>query len=125
MPRHPVQFRIHDAIPLAALQASALRRLRWLESVHPAVCDWSVELEPVAASHAEILRFEARVAAGIVGGDALHARADGGDALAALRLAFNGLEQQLATETERALDRASQWLQKVKTRLGQRRFETD
>ena len=69
---------------------------------------------------ADGLDYAARVRVHVAGGTALEGEARADDELAALRLAFNGLEQELEEENERARTRAAQWLQAVRSRLGQR-----
>jgi hypothetical protein len=103
-----------------AAEAAARRRMRTLEMAYPAVLDWQLEMEVPRASAADGLDYAASVRVHVAGGTALQGEARAGDELAALRLAFNGLEQELEDDNEGARTRAAQWLQAVRSRLGQR-----
>lgn len=116
MPRHPVRFEFRGELLPAQAEAASRRRLRLLENTFPAVREWQVDVQAPQVADGE--RARAHVAAVIVGGDSFEADGAGNDALAALRVAFNGLEQQLQDESDRARERASHWLDKVRTRYG-------
>lgn len=119
MPRQPVDLEVHQEVCSPAADVALRRRLRSLEGAFPAVRGWWVALapQPAAAGSRELLRFEARVAATIVGGEVFEAQGSGVDVLAALRVALNALERQLQEESDGARHRAGEWLAKVKSRL--------
>lgn len=116
MPRNPVRFDFRGELLPAQAEAASRRRLRLLENTYPAVRGWQVAVEVPQRADGE--RARAHVAATIVGGDTFEADGSGADALAALRLAFNGLEEYLQEESDRARERATHWLDKVRTRYG-------
>ena len=118
MPRHIITFHFQDVPSLPAVEAAARRRARGLEAAHPAVLGWSVQVALQAAGD-EGARFAASTQARIVGGRTLIGDAEAGDALAALRLAFNALELELEAEHESARVRAARWLSAVRGRLAE------
>lgn len=112
-----VDFLFSGTEPQPSAQAAARRRIRALEMVHSGVEEWDVE---VCASEGSALRgpeYAARVAARI-GNEAVRGQARGKDALSALRLAFNAVEQELDAHREGARTRAAQWLSAVRSRIG-------
>jgi hypothetical protein len=120
MPRRPFEFRFAGMPASRAAEAAARRRMRTLEMAYPSVLDWQLQVEVPRACAADGLDYAARVRVHVAGGTALEGEARADDELAALRLAFNGLEQELEEENEGARARAAQWLQAVRSRLGQR-----
>lgn len=116
MPEHPIQFDFRGELLPAQAEAAARRRLRILEGIFPAVRGWQVSARGQQAADGQGDHAQARVCVDIVGGDTFEAAASGTDALAALRLAFNAIETQLQAETDNARDRATHWLEKVKSR---------
>lgn len=116
MPQKPVRFEFEGQLQQAQAEMAARRRLRALESAFPAVRLWEVSARSRPAADASRNPAEAHVAAVIVGGDRFAASGRATDALGALRLAFNSLEEQLFEESEGARDRAFRWFQKVKSR---------
>lgn len=116
MPHQPTDIRFAGVPALPVAEAAARRRLRSLERAHPGVLAWKVLLE--TSMQGEDEPYKALAAACIPGGTLLRGEAHGCDALGALRLAFNTLEQELEDEREGARHRAAQWLLAVKSRIG-------
>jgi len=123
MPHQPVQLDF-VAVPLpAGVEAAARRRMRRMENCYPAIQEWQLRVTgPEGAAHAEAC-FRATVAARIVGGERLRGQAQGADAFAALRVAFNGLEQELEADYDDVRHRVSAWLTTVRRRLAAHRGE--
>lgn len=119
MPRQPVQFHFTNIPQPAPIEVAARRRMRGMESAYPAVQEWELHVEALERAEPQG-RFAATTRARIAGGDLLAGQARAGDALGALRLAFNLLEAELASEHEDARSRASKWLTAVKRRLAHR-----
>ena len=116
MPSHPVRIEF-TAVPHAdVVEAAARRRMRGIEAAHPGVLEWSARIEGPRLAAGD-KRFAAVVRARVSGDRGLSGDAHGHDALAALRLAFNGLELQLEADQARARVRAAAWLAAVRDRM--------
>lgn len=102
-------------------EPASRRRIRVLQDAFPAVLDWSVACAVLAPDGHEDLMFEARVGALLENGNLVEAKVSRPDLLAALRIAFNTVEEQLHAESEQARFRAFEWLGKLKGRNGLRR----
>jgi hypothetical protein len=117
MPHHPVNFEFAVTPPPAGVEAVARRRMRGIESRNPGLCEWYARIEarqpPRDGRH-----FAAVVGARLADGATLTASAEGCDAFAALRLAFNELERELEADQADARIRAAAWLKRVKERIG-------
>ena len=123
MPQQPAQFQF-IAVPVRpAAEAAARRRMRSIESSYGDIRAWDLRVDGAGDDLAQDGGFHASVAAAIGGGDRLRGDARAADPLAALRLAFNGLEEELDAEHESARHRAAQWLTTVRRRMGQLRSE--
>jgi hypothetical protein len=116
MPRRPIRIEFAPVPNADIAEAAARRRMRAIEIGHPAVLEWFTRLEAPHPEQGERL-FGAQVRARIVGGRTLSGDAHGHDALAALRLAFNGLEAELEADQARARARAATWLAAVRQRM--------
>jgi hypothetical protein len=116
MPRRPIRIEFAPVPNADAAEAAARRRMRAIEIGYPAVLEWFARLEPPRPAEGEGL-FGALVRARIVGGRTLSGDAHGHDALAALRLAFNGLEAELEADQASARVRAAAWLAAVRHRM--------
>jgi len=116
MPRQPVRIEFAAMPHSPAVESAARRRMRGIEAVHACVQEWSLRIQaPQCPAPGE--RFAVVAAARVCGGRTLSAQAYGGDALAALRLAFNGLELELEADAADARVRAAAWLASVRDRL--------
>lgn len=123
MPQQPAQFQF-IAVPITpAAEAAARRRMRTMESSYGDIRAWDLRVDGAEDDPAQDGSFHASVAAAIGGGDRLHGDARAADPLAALRLAFNALEEELDAEHESARHRAAQWLMTVRRRMSHLRSE--
>lgn len=120
MPNRPVRFEFLGTPRLPAAEAAGRRRLRGMEAQHPAAVDWAVRIEAAEVASEAGPRFHATAQATLGGGSIVLGSGRADDALAALRLAFNGLEAELDAEHEQARTRVAQWLAAVRRRLDQR-----
>jgi hypothetical protein len=119
MPGHPFHLDF-DALPSSpAVEAAARRRIRGIERACPRVLEWDVGIAMPERPAAPDVPYAATVQARIAGGGTLCKTSPGTDALAALRLAFNALEEALDAEQEQVRTRAAAWLAAVKRRMGQ------
>lgn len=117
---HPAEFHFLEIPASPAAEAAVRRRLRTLEAAYPAVLAWQVRVTGPARRMVEAIDYSAEVTASLAGGSFARAAARGADVLAALRLAFSALEQELDEDRERARARAAKWLSAVRSRIGQR-----
>jgi hypothetical protein len=116
MPSQPVRIEFTAMPHSSVVEAAARRRMRGIESAHPCVLEWNARIAaPERAEHDN--RFAAVVRARVCGGRTLSGEAHGHDALAALRLAFNGLELELEADQASARARAAKWLSAVRGRM--------
>lgn len=115
----PIDFLFSGLAPQRAAEAAARRRIRALVGIHPGVQEWDVHVAARHPGERTAPEYAARVAARI-DGEALECEARAADVLAALRLAFNSLEQELHAERDRVRARGFHWVAAVKTRLGLR-----
>jgi len=114
MALHPIRIDFIGEPPAAGVEAVATRRMRGIEVRFPAVLEWHARIEAAPAPQD---RYAARVSARMAGGDTLGAHGGGHDAFAALRVAFNALEQELEADQEGARTRAAEWLAAVRLRM--------
>ena len=116
MPRRPTRIEFAPVPHADIAEAAARRRMRAIEVGHPSVLEWYARLEAPRPEEGEGL-CGALVRARVVGGRTLSGDAHGHDALAALRLAFNGLESELEADQASARARAAAWLAAVRRRM--------
>jgi hypothetical protein len=116
MPSPPVRIEFAAMPHSEVVEAAARRRMRGIEAAHPCVLEWSARVEAPQRAGQES-RFAAVVRARVCGGRTLSGDAHGHDALAALRLAFNGLELELEADQASARTRAAAWLAAVRDRM--------
>jgi hypothetical protein len=116
MPSNHVRIEFAAMPHSEVVETAARRRMRGIEEAHPCVLEWIARIDGPHRPDQDG-RFAAVVRARVVGGRTLSGDAHGHDALAALRLAFNGLELELEADQASARARAAAWLAAVRSRM--------
>jgi hypothetical protein len=108
--RLPVEVHFSSMPPSASAEDAARRRIRRLDSLYPSVLSWEVQFEQSHTCDQPGGGYAVRVVAHRVGKGMATARAHSVDVLAAVRVAFEAIEHELAEKREAATRQATRWL---------------
>lgn len=106
----PVEVHFSSMPPSASAEDAARRRIRRLDPLYPSVLSWEVQFEQPHTRDQPGGGYAVRVIAHRVGKGMATARAHGVDLPAAVRVAFDAIEHELAEKRDAATRQASRWL---------------
>lgn len=109
----PADVRFRDIPHSRPAEEAVRRRIRRLDALFPCLLSWVVTLE-----HHPVTCHAVRVVAHEPGGTMAASRVLGADLQACIREAFQDVECQLDRERSLARNRAAQWLNAVRSRMG-------